>query len=627
MSTVASSTRLEELGRSVLLHRDPTRVVVSVCNGPSCAASGAGQVIAAFRRELKRAGLADAVDVKGTCCHGFCARGPLVVVHPERTFYRQVTEKDVPEIVDTTLAGKGVVDRLLYIDPATGEKIVHEYDVPFYKRQLRILSGNNELIDPVKIEDYIALGGYSATAAVLDGMTPQQVIDELKRAGLRGRGGAGFPTWRKWQACHDEPGPQKYVICNADEGDPGAFMDRTLLEGNPHSIIEGMLIGGYAVGAREGYLYVRNEYPLALQHAAIAVRQAEELGLLGEHVLGSDYSFRLHLIRGGGAFVCGESTALVASIEGRPGEPRAKHVHLAENGLWDRPTVLNNVKTWANVPIIMGRGAGWYSQIGTETSKGTMIFSLVGKIVNTGLVEVPMGITLREMVYDIGGGIPNGRRFKAVQTGGPSGGVIPEEYLDVPVDYEQLSRLGSMMGSGGMIVMDEDTCMVDIAKYFLSFCKFESCGKCTACREGIKRMLQMLTDISEGRGREGDLERLETLANVVADASLCGLGQSAPNPVLTTLRYFRSEYEAHIREKRCPAGACRALISYEIVADKCNGCGVCRRECPEGAIGGERRVAHVIDADKCIKCGACYQACRFDAVRIGGRDHVHASCS
>ncbi|MCL5027136.1 MAG: 4Fe-4S binding protein [Chloroflexi bacterium] len=619
MTAVGAPARLGELRRSILSRRSATGRLVRVCNGTGCLANGAAGVRLAFESEIARQCLGAEIELVSTGCHGFCERGPLVVTQPEDVLYQGVRSEDVPDIVSSVLAG-GIVERLLYVDPASGKKTVQERDVPFYREQTRLLLAGNGVIDPTRIEDYIAIGGYSALAKALDQMSPTQIIDEVKRSGLRGRGGGGFPTGQKWETCWRAKGDIKYVIGNADEGDPGAYMDRSLVEGNPHSIIEGMLIGAYAIGAREGYIYVRNEYPLAVKHAGIAIRQAEEFGLLGDNILGSGFSFRLRLSRGGGAFVCGESTALVASIEGRIGEPRAKHIHLAESGLWGRPTALNNVKTWASVPPIINRGADWYSRIGTETSKGTMIFSLVGKINNTGLVEVPMGITLRKMIYDIGGGIPRGKHFKAVQTGGPSGGVIPEGYLDIPVDYEQLSGLGSMMGSGGMVVMDEDTCMVDIAKYFLNFCQFESCGKCAPCREGIKRMLQMLTDISEGRGQDSDLVRLEALANVVADASLCGLGQSAPNPVLTTLKYFRSEYEAHIRDKRCPAGVCRTMIWYEIDADRCTGCGLCSRECPEEAITGERRSVHIIARDKCVKCGVCYQVCRFDAVKIGGKD-------
>ncbi len=632
---VNSTANLEDLRRSILACRDPSRPVVAVCNGRGCGGAGAVELITAFRQELAMADLSDLVEVKAASCYGLCSHGPVAVVYPEGIFYQQVAESNVPEIVHTTLLNGGLVERLLYVDPATHNRIVHKKDIPFYQRQMRVLLGENELMDPTSIEDYIAAGGYAALAKVLagpaQGMSREQVIEEVKRSGLRGRGGAGFPTWRKWQACLEHENDQKYVICNADEGNPGAFMDGKLLEGNPHSIIEGMIIGGYAVGAGEGYVYVRHEYPLAIKHTTIAIRQAEQLGLLGDNIFGSPFSFRLHVTQGGGAYVCGESTALVASIEGRTGEPRAKHTHLAASGLWGKPTVLNNVKSWASIPVIINKGADWHAQIGTETSKGTMIFSLVGKLNNTGLVEVPMGTTLREMVFDIGGGIPNGKRFKAVQPGGPSGGILPEEYLDVPVDYEAFSQVGAMMGSGGMIVMDEDICMVDLAKYFLEFCEFESCGKCTACREGVKRMLELLSRITAGEGEETDIDRLEVLANVVADASLCGLGQTAPSPVLTTLRYFRPEYEAHVREKRCPAGVCRDLISYHVASHECIGCGECHPECPTGAIVGQLGLPHSIDQSKCTRCGDCRVICRSNAVRIGsarvgglGYGHVHA---
>jgi len=616
MKRLRNPAELEELRNSLLASRDPSQPLIAVCSSTGCSASGAQAVLAAFKRELAEQGLEDKVLLKATGCHGFCERGPIVVIHPQEIFYQRVTEEDVPEIVSKTIINGEVVDRLLYTDPVTGEKIVHEGEIPFYKKQMRILYGNNGKIDPTSIEDYIALGGYSALSKVLFSMSPEEVIETIKRSGLRGRGGAGFPTGRKWESCRNAPGDVKYVICNADEGDPGAFMDRSLLEANPHSVLEGIIIGAYAVGAREGYIYVRHEYPLAVKHVGIAISQAKEYGLLGEDILGSGFDFDFKIRRGGGAFVCGESSALMRSVEGKVGEPRDKHIHATESGLWDKPTVLNNVKTWASVPHIINRGADWFASIGTEKSKGTMVFSLVGKINNTGLVEVPMGITLRELIYDIGGGIPGGKKFKAVQTGGPSGGCIPESLLDLPVDYEALTEAGSMMGSGGMIVMDETTCMVDVARYFLGFTKEESCGKCTPCREGIERMYEILTDICEGRGKEGDIELLEELAEVVRDASLCGLGKTAPNPVLTTIRYFRDEYEAHIKEKRCPAGVCRALIQYFVIAEKCTGCGVCRRNCPQGAISGEKKEPHVIDQEKCIKCGLCYDLCKFDAIGV-----------
>ncbi|MCD4810342.1 MAG: 4Fe-4S binding protein, partial [Methanosarcinales archaeon] len=478
----------------------------------------------------------------------------------------------------------------------------------------RLILGNNSKIDPHSIEDYIAIGGYSALAKVLGGMQPMDVVDEIKNSGIRGRGGGGFPTGRKWESTRNAQGDIKYVICNADEGDPGAFMDRSILEGNPHSVLEGMIIGAYAIGSNEGYVYVRNEYPLALKNINLAIKQARETGLLGDNILGSGFNFDLKVNRGGGAFVCGESTALMASLEGKTGEPRAKYIHTSDKGLWDRPSNLNNVETWANIPLIINNGADWYSAIGTESSKGTKVFSLVGKINNTGLVEVPMGMTLREIIFDIGGGIPDGKAFKAVQTGGPSGGCIPESLIDLPVDYDRLTEVGSMMGSGGMIVMDEDTCMVDVARYFINFLMEESCGKCVPCREGLLRMGEILTDITEGRGRMEDLDLIQDLSEVLKDASLCGLGQTAPNPVMSTLKYFRDEYEAHIKDHKCPAGVCTELITYSIDAGNCTGCGLCLKKCPAEAITGETKQPHVLDTGKCIKCGICYDVCKFDAV-------------
>jgi NADH-quinone oxidoreductase subunit F len=538
-----------------------------------------------------------------------------VVIKPADIFYQKVKEADVPGIVAETVANGNIIDRLLYTDPNTGKRVTHESEVPFYQKQKRLVFGNNGLIDPARIDDYIAVGGYAALGRAISGMTPEGVIAEVKKAGLRGRGGGGFPTGDKWASCRKAEGEKRYVICNCDEGDPGAFMDRSLMEGNPHSVLEGMVIGAYAIGSHEGYIYVRNEYPLAVKNAEIAIKQAEEYGLLGRNILGSGFDFSVKISRGGGAFVCGESTALMASLEGKVGEPRAKYVHTSDKGLWEQPTNLNNVETWANVPLIIGNGAGWYSKIGSQGSNGTKIFSLVGKINNTGLIEVPMGITLREIIYGIGGGIPGGKKFKAVQTGGPSGGCIPESLLDLPVDFDQLDKAGSMMGSGGMIIMDEDSCMVDIARYFINFLEGESCGKCLPCREGLKRMSQILTDITEGRGKEGDIELLERLSATLVDCSLCALGSTAPNPVLTTLRYFRDEYEAHIKEKRCPAGVCKALITYSIDEEKCPGCGLCVKACPVEAITdmGKKKPV-VLDKEKCIKCGACYDVCRLGAV-------------
>jgi NADH:ubiquinone oxidoreductase subunit F (NADH-binding)/Pyruvate/2-oxoacid:ferredoxin oxidoreductase delta subunit len=491
-----------------------------------------------------------------------------------------------------------------------------EEDVPFYKKQKRLVFGSNGIIDPTLIESYLAIGGYTALAKALSEMSSEGIIDEIKKAGLRGRGGGGFLAGTKWEGCRKAHGSPKYIIANGDEGDPGAYMDRSLMEGNPHSVVEGMIIGAYAIGASVGYIYVRNEYPLAVIHLTMAIESAREAGLLGKNILGSKFSFDISINKGGGAFVCGESSALFASIEGRAGEPRAKYVHAVEKGLWDKPTVLNNVETWANVPLIINNGADWYNSIGTEKSKGTKIFSLVGKINNTGLVEVPMGMKLREIVYDIGGGIPNGRKFKAVQTGGPSGGCIPESLLDLPVDFDKLYEVGSMMGSGGMIIMDDRSCMVDVAKYFLAFLQDESCGKCVPCREGVRRMREILEDICAGKGKEGDIDLLGKMSQAIADGSLCALGGSAPNPVLSTLKYFREEYDAHIKDHRCPAGVCKALITYSINADKCTGCGMCIKVCPTQATSGEKKKAHTIDNNKCTRCGACIESCKFDAITV-----------
>jgi len=616
MKKIRTPQQLEEYRKSLLKRRDSKKSFIAVCGGTGCRAYDWDKLIGAFEREIEKQGLKEKVEIRITGCHGLCERGPLVVVHPEEIFYQQVKASDVKDIISKTVLNNQVVDRLLYEDSVKKEKVIHEKDVDFYRKQMRLIFGNNGKIDPTSIDDYIAIGGYSSLAKVLTSMSPEEVIEEIIKSGLRGRGGGGFPTGRKWYYCRRAKGDIKYVICNADEGDPGAYMDRSLLEGNPHSVLEGMIIGAYAIGAREGYVYVRNEYPLAVKHIEIAIEQAKECGFLGEDILNSGFSFNVKINRGGGAFVCGESTALMASIEGRVGEPRAKHIHTVESGLWERPTNLNNVETWANVPLIIAKGADWYSKIGTKESKGTKIFSLVGKINNTGLVEVPMGITLREIIYDIGGGIPGGKKFKAVQTGGPSGGCVPESLLDLPVDFDELTKVGSMMGSGGMIVMDEDTCMVDVAKYFLTFLQDESCGKCTSCREGIKRMLQILTRITQGKGEEGDIELLEELSEVVKDTSLCALGQTAPNPVLTTIRYFRDEYEAHIKDKKCPARVCRDLITYTIDEEKCTGCTRCAKECPQDAIVGERKEPHRILQEKCIKCGICYESCKFDAIKV-----------
>jgi NADH-quinone oxidoreductase subunit F len=600
--------------------KDPERkkVCISVCGGTGCHAYHCEKVSAAFGEEVRERGLTSHIEVKTTGCHGFCERGPIVVIFPENIFYQRVMPEDVKEIIDGLLNGRTIVERLLYVDPTSGQKAVHVDEVMFYQKQHRLILGNNGRIDPGSIEDYLDLDGYEALKKALKRMSRDEVIDEVQRSGLRGRGGAGFPTGLKWKICSRAAGPVKYVICNADEGDPGAYMDRSILEGNPHSVLEGMIIGAYAIGAREGIIYVRTEYPLAIKNLRVAIAQAQEHNFLGRDILSSGFDFRVRICQGAGAFVCGEETALIASIEGEePPEPRVRPPFPAESGLWGKPTNNNNVETWANVPWIINKGADWYARIGTGKSKGTKIFSLVGKVNNTGLVEVPMGITLRDIIFDIGGGIPHNKRFKAVQTGGPSGGCIPARLLDLPVDFERLNEAGSMMGSGGMVVMDEDTCMVDVAKYFLGFLKDESCGKCVSCREGTQQMYDIVTRITEGTGREDDIELLENLGTVVQSASMCGLGQSAANPVLSTLKYFRDEYDAHILEHRCPAHVCKALIAYDIDPELCKGCMLCARACPAQAIIGKPKEPHRIDQKKCIKCGICITICppKIKAIR------------
>ncbi|MGI5876515.1 MAG: NADH-ubiquinone oxidoreductase-F iron-sulfur binding region domain-containing protein [Dethiobacteria bacterium] len=615
MALIKSPAELEEYREKVLSNRIPGKRYITLCSGSACHASGSKQIAASIEEEIKKQGLNGEVEIRKTGCHGFCERGPIIVIYPEGICYLQIKPEDVPEIISETIKKKKIIDRLLYTDPNTKEKIIYESGIPFYKNQKRLIFGSNISIDPKSIDDYLALGGYSALAKVLNQMTPEQVLEEIKRANLRGRGGGGFPAGIKWEGTREAPDVKKYVIVNADEGDPGAYMDRSLLEGNPHLVLEGLAIGAYTVGASEGYIYVRQEYPLAVENVNLAIKTAREHGFLGDNILGSGFNFDVKVHMGAGAFVCGESSALMTALEGKAGEPRPKYIRSNIKGLWEKPTVLNNVETWANVPLIIGKGADWFTQFGTETSKGTKIFSLVGKINNTGLVEVPMGMTLRDVIYKIGGGVPDGKKFKAVQTGGPSGGCLPEEMLDLEVGFDELTRAGSMMGSGGMIVMDEDNCMVDVARYFLDFLTDESCGKCIPCREGIRHMLKILTNITEGKGKEGDIELLEQIGRVVKSAALCALGRTAPNPVLSTLKYFRDEYEAHIKEKRCPALSCKELIVYYIDPEKCTGCRRCMKKCPAGAIDGDKKIIHVIDQERCTKCETCFEVCRFDAVK------------
>ncbi|MBN2724607.1 MAG: NADH-quinone oxidoreductase subunit NuoF [Deltaproteobacteria bacterium] len=602
---------------------DHNKPKVSVCRGTGCIASGASEVSSTFKSEVEKRNLD--IQVVETGCHGFCERGPLVVIHPRETFYQKVKENDISEIIDKSLLEDGVIPRLQYRDE---NKTVYEKEneVPFYKHQMRVVFGMNGHIDPTRIEDYMSYGGYRAFANVLKEDNPVDIIDTVIKSGLRGRGGAGFPAGLKWKSTAQTPGDIKYIICNADEGDPGAFMDRSIMEGNPHSVLEGMLIGAYAIGAGVGYIYIRNEYPLALDRLETALDQARDAGLLGDNILGSSFCFDVKISRGGGAFVCGESTALMESIEGRVGRPRVKWQRTAISGLWGKPTNINNVETWANVPYIFSRGIDWFTSIGTgdvskspwDGSKGTKIFSLVGKVNNTGLVEVPMGTTLRTIVFDIGGGIKDskkGRKFKAVQTGGPSGGCIPEEFLDIGVDFDELTRLGSMMGSGGLIVMDDRTCMVEVARYFVDFLKEESCGKCTPCREGLRAMSEILNRIVRGKGKMEDLELLEDLAQTMVVASFCNLGQTAANPVLSTLKYFRNEYIDHVQNKICTARQCTELIKFDI-SENCTGCTICARKCPVSAISGETKKIHSIDQSKCVQCGVCYDVCNFNAVNI-----------
>ncbi|MGQ9611026.1 MAG: NADH-quinone oxidoreductase subunit NuoF [bacterium] len=613
MEKLKTPKDLEALRKSLLEAYDPNKIRIRICM-TGCRAYGAEEVRDAVKSEIEKHNLQDKVDIIETGCHGFCARAPVMVIDPQGIFYQQMTVEDVPEIITETVIKGNVIDRLVFEQPDTGEKIPLAKDVPFYKEQIKIVLRNCGMIDPKNIMHYIARNGYSALVKVLTEMTPDEVINVVKESGLRGRGGAGFSTGMKWGFARAEKQKKKYIICNADEGDPGAFMDRAVLEGDPHTVIEGMLIGAFAIGAEDGYIYVRAEYPIAVEHINIAVKQAEELGLLGDNILGSGLNFHLHIKEGAGAFVCGEETALIASIEGRRGMPRMRPPFPANSGLWNKPTNINNVETWANIPPIIINGSDWYASMGTEKSKGTKAFALAGKVNNTGLIEVPMGITLRKIIFDIGGGIPGGKEFKAVQVGGPSGGCLPATHLDLPIDYDSLISAGAIVGSGGMIVMDEESCMVDVARYFMNFVQNESCGKCIPCRVGTRRMLEILNRITEGEGTEEDINMLSEMAASIKVSSLCALGQTAPNPVLTTLRYFKDEYEAHVKGQCCPAHVCPSLYFYLIDSEACRGCGLCKKQCPQQCISGERRKPHEINSDECIRCGICFDVCPFDAI-------------
>ena len=587
---------------------------ILVCGGTGCTSSNSELILKKLNQELKNHNLEDKIKTVKTGCFGLCALGPIMIVYPEGTFYSMVSPDDIPEIVESHLVNNQIVKRLVYLETMTDNKIKSLNETNFYKKQKRVALRNCGVINPESIDEYIATGGYQALAQVLTNKTPDDVINIIKDSGLRGRGGGGFPTGVKWSFAKASEGAQKYVCCNADEGDPGAFMDRSILEGDPHVVIEAMAIAGYAIGANQGYVYIRAEYPIAVKRLEIAIKQAQDYGLLGNNIFNSHFNFNLEIRLGAGAFVCGEETALMTSIEGHRGEPRPRPPFPAVKGLFDKPTVLNNVETYANVPQIIINGADWFASMGTEKSKGTKVFALGGKIKNTGLVEVPMGTTLREIIEEIGGGIPNNKKFKAAQTGGPSGGCIPAKHIDIPIDYDNLIAIGSMMGSGGLIVMDEDNCMVDIAKFFLEFTVDESCGKCTPCRVGTKRLYEILDKITKGQGTMEDLEKLENLCYYIKENSLCGLGQTAPNPVLSTLKYFKDEYIDHIKNKKCSAGVCKDLLSFYILPDKCKGCTLCARKCPVGAISGGIKSPHVIDASKCIKCGACFDGCKFGAI-------------
>ncbi len=611
--TIESMAQFEELRSQAGARHEGSEGEILVCCGTGCLANGSREVAESLSKELRDRNINGRI-IKTTGCHGFCERGPLVAFVPAGVLYTKVKPATVPEVVEKTIEKGEIIQRLLYKNPANGEKIEQYSEIPFYKNQKRIAMRNIGEIDPTDILDAVARGAYEGLAKALFEMSPEEVLEQVEISGLRGRGGAGFNTGRKWRSCRDAEGDRRFVICNGDEGDPGAFKDRSIMEGDPHSVIEGMILGAYAVGAHEGYIYVRDEYPLAITNLQTAIEQAHAFGMLGENIFGSGFDFEIRISRGGGAFVCGESSALMQSIAGKVGEPRAKYIHSTDKGLFDLPTVLNNVETWATVGAIISNGGEWFAAMGTEKSKGTKAFSLVGKVKNTGLIELEMGTTLRHIIFDIGGGVLKDRPFKAVQTGGPSGGCLPESMLDEPVDYEGLTAAGSMMGSGGMIVMDDRTCMVDVARYFLNFLVEESCGKCTPCREGLKQLLHLFDDLVEGRGTEETIENIERTCAAMKLGSLCELGKSAPNPVLSTLRYFRSEYEAHVRDKACPAGICRELTAYRILPESCDGCHACTRVCPVGCISGDRKELHVIDHEACISCGACFDVCPQQAI-------------